>query len=96
MRSCESCGDTGTRRWRVSVDEWDSDECPDCRPLGTCHVTDCYNAAAGGEIGESGDLLLCAEHLRGPCNMADGVCTRFADGANWCAGGCEQAGPTDG
>lgn len=31
--------------------------------LGPCHVTDCENEAVGGEIGEGGDLLLCADHL---------------------------------
>lgn len=31
--------------------------------LGPCHVTGCENEAVGGEIGEGGDLLLCAEHL---------------------------------
>lgn len=30
-----------------------------------CNVTGCENEAVGGEIGEVGDLLLCAEHLRG-------------------------------
>lgn len=36
---------------------------PEADGLGPCHVTSCDNAAIGGEIGESGDLLLCADHL---------------------------------
>jgi hypothetical protein len=35
-------------------------------PRLTCHVTGCDNEAIGGEIGEGGDLLLCAEHLPPP------------------------------
>jgi hypothetical protein len=37
----------------------------------TCDVTSCENDAVGGEIGEGGDLLLCADHLT-PEVEADG------------------------